>query len=63
MTEFGATEKWDAKQCKKKWMELSHFPQHQYSNSLPLTPIYTQSPLEGPGHGFFFPASCQFSQA
>ncbi|TID15896.1 hypothetical protein E2P81_ATG08759 [Venturia nashicola] len=54
MTEFGASEKWDAKQCKKKWLELSHYP--QYSNSLPITPIYTQSPVEGPGNGFYFPS-------
>ncbi|QDS70495.1 hypothetical protein FKW77_010141 [Venturia effusa] len=61
MTEFGATEKWNAKQCKKKWLELSHFS--QYSSSLPMTPIHTQSPIEGPGQGFYFPSpGCQFPQ-
>jgi hypothetical protein len=57
MTEFGATEKWTAKQCGRKWQEISFTADQFYTPQLLRTPTfaqsYTSSPVDGPTPGYF----------
>lgn len=55
MLEFGATEKWTARQCARKWAEIDPGPtpyttyatyEHQLPTSYP--PSYAMSPVEPP---------------
>jgi hypothetical protein len=53
MTELGATEKWTAKQCSRKWSELTYGD--NVCNPMARTPTiqtsYSSSPVEGPTQG------------
>jgi len=60
MAEYGATEKWSARQCARKLSELSSTGD-QYFNPMMMmrTPTFstshTSSPTEGPAPGFISP--------
>lgn len=60
MAEYGATEKWNAKQCARKLSELSSTGE-QYFNPMAMmrTPTFstshTSSPIEGSAAGFVSP--------
>ena len=53
MLEFGAAEKWTARQCARKWAEIDPGPTTSYTgfdhHSTPSYAPYTMSPVEGPG--------------
>jgi hypothetical protein len=57
MSEFGANEKWTAKQCHRKWHEISFTSDHFYASHLMRTPTfaqsYTSSPVDGPTPSYF----------